>query len=114
MAEEIIEAEATVSTNNVPKSDIQKIIAEQRTFFNSGATKPVRFRIRQLKKLRDALEAHESRILGHYILKSSQILLPSPIPSLISTKVASISAVSGAHEEIVSLYKSHLHQKVYV
>lgn len=65
MEEEVIETktESTISTNHVPISDIGKIIADQRTFFNSGETREVRFRIRQLKKLRDALETYESRLL---------------------------------------------------
>ena len=63
MEEEVIETEATVSTNNVPKSDFTALIDKQRAFFNAGETRGVRFRIRQLKKLKEALETHESRIL---------------------------------------------------
>lgn len=40
-------------------SDLQNIVARQRDFFRAGATLDVKWRIRQLKKLRDAVAAHE-------------------------------------------------------
>ncbi len=63
MEEEAIETKSAVSSNNLPKSDVTKIIDNQRAFFNAGETRGVRFRIRQLKKLREALETHEPKLL---------------------------------------------------
>lgn len=40
-------------------TDLQNIVARQRDFFRAGATLDVNWRIRQLKKLRDAVAAHE-------------------------------------------------------
>jgi aldehyde dehydrogenase (NAD+) len=41
---------------------MQALVAAQRSFFNSNATKPVAFRIAQLRKLRRLLEAHETAL----------------------------------------------------
>lgn len=41
---------------------IEEIMEKQRAFFQSGATLPVEFRIRMLKKLRSAVQAHEKDI----------------------------------------------------
>ncbi|WP_311775136.1 aldehyde dehydrogenase [Alkalihalobacillus sp. TS-13] len=43
---------------------IQEILQLQRTYFFSGETKTVDFRIQQLKKLRDAINKYETDILG--------------------------------------------------
>ncbi len=40
-------------------SDIQQIVAAQKTFFRTGTTLDVKWRLRQLRKLRDAVIAHE-------------------------------------------------------
>ena len=45
------------------ETDIQQIVAAQRTFFRSGATLDVSWRIRQLKKLKAAVMAHEQEFL---------------------------------------------------
>ncbi len=42
--------------------DIPALVESQRTYFNSNATKPVAFRIEQLKRLRSVLKANESAI----------------------------------------------------
>lgn len=42
--------------------DTLKILQQQRNFFNTNATKPVSFRIEQLKKLKDLLQANESTL----------------------------------------------------
>jgi aldehyde dehydrogenase (NAD+) len=63
MEEEVIETESTVSRNNAPNTDITRLIDKQRAFFNAGETKGVRFRIRQLKNLKEALETHEGSIM---------------------------------------------------
>ena len=42
--------------------NIDKIIENQRDYFRSGATIPVRFRIEMLKKLYDAVKKHENQI----------------------------------------------------
>jgi len=42
--------------------DIDAILTRQRDYFRSGATLPVDFRIKMLKKLRSAIIAHESEI----------------------------------------------------
>lgn len=41
--------------------EIHEIVAKQRSFFESGATLDVRWRIAQLKKLREAIRAYESQ-----------------------------------------------------
>lgn len=38
------------------------IINQQKKYFNSNATKPISFRIAQLKKLRAVLKTHEERL----------------------------------------------------
>ena len=43
--------------------DFSQIVAKQRQYFNSGATKPVSARIAALKKLAAALEAWETQFL---------------------------------------------------
>ena len=42
--------------------NIDLLLENQRKFFRSGATLPVEFRINMLKKLRDAVDAHEAEI----------------------------------------------------
>ena len=42
--------------------EIQALVAQQRAFFNSGATIPVEFRLEQLRKLYAAVKAHEDDI----------------------------------------------------
>lgn len=41
-------------------SDIRKIVEVQRAFFRSGTTLDVSWRLKQLRKLRDAVIAHEA------------------------------------------------------
>ncbi len=43
--------------------DISDIVSAQRTFFNSGKTREIAFRIRQLEVLRQAVKENENRIL---------------------------------------------------
>lgn len=45
------------------ETDIQQIVAAQRTFFRSGATLDIRWRIQQLKALKAAVIAHEEAFL---------------------------------------------------
>ena len=47
----------TIST-----SDIAQLVHEQRTYFESGSTRNVDFRIQQLKRLKNAIKAHEDEI----------------------------------------------------
>ena len=42
--------------------NMRDLVAAQRTFFNSNTTKDIPFRIRQLKKLREALKANEKQM----------------------------------------------------
>lgn len=42
--------------------EIQALLDAQRAFFNSGATLSVDFRIKSLRKLYDAVKAHEDDI----------------------------------------------------
>lgn len=42
--------------------EIQALVGAQRAFFNSGATLSVDFRIKSLRKLYDAVKAHEGDI----------------------------------------------------
>ena len=42
--------------------DIREIVDDQRIYFQSGATLPVEFRVEMLKKLREAVQKHESEI----------------------------------------------------
>ena len=44
------------------ENEIQKIVAAQRTFFRTGTTLPVKWRIQQLKKLKAAVIAHEAEL----------------------------------------------------
>ena len=46
-------------TDSYTETDIHDIVATQRKFFRSGTTLPVRWRIKQLKKLKAAVIAHE-------------------------------------------------------
>lgn len=43
--------------------DYSLIISQQRAFFNSNATKPVAFRIQQLKKLKNVLQTNEQALM---------------------------------------------------
>ncbi|MBQ3574177.1 MAG: aldehyde dehydrogenase family protein, partial [Clostridia bacterium] len=42
--------------------EIRSLLEKQRTFYRSGATIPVRFRIEQLKKLYAAIKRHENEV----------------------------------------------------
>lgn len=42
--------------------NIHEIVESQRTFFRTGATLPVSFRVEMLKKLRDAVDRYETRL----------------------------------------------------
>ena len=42
--------------------DIDRLLAGQRRYFLSGATLPVTFRVQMLRRLRDAVQAHEAEI----------------------------------------------------
>ena len=44
------------------KQEIQALVKEQRTFFKTGATLNVRFRIENLKKLRATVKKYENEI----------------------------------------------------
>ena len=44
--------------------DISEIVQQQRAFFSTGQTRPVSFRIDSLKKLKQAVAAHEADILS--------------------------------------------------
>lgn len=44
------------------QTDIENIVAKQRKYFRSGATLPLSFRIRALKKLRDAVILYENEL----------------------------------------------------
>ena len=46
-------------TSHLSPSTISEIVAKQRKFFRTGATLPVKWRIKQLKKLKAAVIAHE-------------------------------------------------------
>jgi aldehyde dehydrogenase (NAD+) len=50
---------------------MESIVKKQRAFFNTSATKPISFRIEQLKKLKAALKLHESA-LAHAIYQDFQ------------------------------------------
>jgi aldehyde dehydrogenase (NAD+) len=43
--------------------DIASLVDRQRTFFRSGATRPLAFRLKQLERLRRAVQAEEGRII---------------------------------------------------
>ncbi|MBM7580703.1 aldehyde dehydrogenase family protein [Jeotgalibacillus terrae] len=45
------------------KEDVQKIIDQQKTFFHSGVTKDVKFRISQLKRMQRVIKENEQDIL---------------------------------------------------
>ena len=42
--------------------EIQSLLEKQRTYYRSGVTIPVKFRIEQLKKLYDAVEKYQAEI----------------------------------------------------
>ena len=46
------------------EDSIHEIVAAQRRFFRSGETLPVRWRIRQLKRLKQAVIAHQDELIG--------------------------------------------------
>lgn len=43
--------------------DVSKILSRMRQYFNSGLTRPVSFRIEQLKKLKKVIRSHEDEII---------------------------------------------------
>ena len=45
------------------ESDIREIVATQRKFFRTGETLPVKWRIKQLKKLKESVIAHEKELV---------------------------------------------------
>ncbi len=45
------------------ESDIREIVAAQRKFFRTGETLPVKWRVQQLKKLKEAVIAHEKEFV---------------------------------------------------
>ncbi|MBO4557899.1 MAG: aldehyde dehydrogenase family protein [Bacteroidales bacterium] len=49
----------TDNTNKWLEADVREIVAAQRRFFRSGATLPVRWRLKQLKRLKAAVLTHE-------------------------------------------------------
>jgi len=63
MEQEQTDTQQSVSDNNIPKSNIASVVQAQRDFFNSGATRDVKFRIEALKKLKNMLEINEDKIL---------------------------------------------------
>ena len=56
-----------VTTNHLPEefgdAEISGIVEAQRRFFRSGTTLPVRWRIKQLRKLKAAVKAHEAELV---------------------------------------------------
>ena len=50
-------------TTGFTETDIRDIVANQRRFFRTGETLPVKWRIRQLKRLKAAVIAHEEEFL---------------------------------------------------
>lgn len=61
MAKKKVAAKSKVKSTN--KIDIKKLTKTQKDFFDSGATKPLQFRIEKLKLLRKVLTDNEKRIL---------------------------------------------------
>ena len=49
-------------TNN--ESQIREIVAAQRKFFRTGETLPINWRIKQLKRLKEAVIAHQNELIG--------------------------------------------------
>lgn len=49
---------SSVNDNGYTEAEISKIVAAQRKFFRTGVTLPVKWRIKQLKKLKEAVIAH--------------------------------------------------------
>ena len=49
---------SSVNDNGYTEAEISKIVAAQRKFFRTGVTLPVKWRIKQLKKLKEAVVAH--------------------------------------------------------
>ncbi|KMQ65315.1 aldehyde dehydrogenase [Chryseobacterium sp. FH2] len=48
--------------------NIEKIVTDQRAYFSNEATKPIDFRVQQLKKLKSLLKAHEQEMIeGIYL-----------------------------------------------
>ena len=46
------------------QSEIADIVSAQRRFFRTGETLPIRWRIRQLKRLKEAVIAHQDELIG--------------------------------------------------
>lgn len=55
---EVLEKKATPTT-----SPMAAIVKKQRDFFNTHATKPLEFRVKQLKRLKDAMLAYEGKLI---------------------------------------------------
>lgn len=53
-----------IGVTNMTGQQIEQLLAQQRTFYKSGATLPVAFRIAQLKKLYAAVKEYEPQILS--------------------------------------------------
>ena len=51
------------STDLYTEDSIAQIVAEQRKFFRTGETLPVRWRIKQLKRLKEAVIAHQQELI---------------------------------------------------
>ncbi|HIA06412.1 MAG TPA: aldehyde dehydrogenase family protein, partial [Flavobacteriales bacterium] len=63
ITEEIEETNGVTIETEAPDGMMKEIVQKQRDYFNTGATKEVNFRIRALKKLKEALQVHESNLL---------------------------------------------------
>jgi len=63
ITEEIEETNGVTIETEAPDGMMKEIVQKQRAYFNTGATKEVNFRIRALKKLKEALQVHESNLL---------------------------------------------------
>lgn len=53
----------TKNTNQYTEDSIREIVAAQRKFFRTGETLPIKWRIKQLKRLREAVVAHQQEFI---------------------------------------------------
>jgi aldehyde dehydrogenase (NAD+) len=59
-----ITRQPSVVSDQLSEERIREIVAAQRKFFRSGETLPIKWRIKQLKRLKEAVIAHQDELIG--------------------------------------------------
>lgn len=66
---------------------VREILDEQRAFFRTGATRPLEFRVEQLRRLQDAIKAGEN-----FLLQALAKDLGRPAPEAVVSEIAMVAA----------------------